>query len=63
MNTHLGFCDETYIQAGGVCIGSKVAPILSRIFLGSIDREVAKDLECVAYKVYRYVDDYLIFGL
>lgn len=37
-STHVGFCDGTHIQAKGVCIGSKVASILSSIFLGSVDR-------------------------
>lgn len=61
-NTHVGFGDETFIQTTGVCIGSKVAPVLSTIFLSSVDRELAKDLDGVVTKVFRYVDDYLVVG-
>ncbi|KAH6920341.1 hypothetical protein HPB50_028670 [Hyalomma asiaticum] len=40
------------VEAKGVCIGSKVAPILSTIFLASIDRELDEELEGITYNIY-----------
>lgn len=52
---------KVYAQRSGVCIGSRVAPILSSIFLGSVDRALQKQLCGLATKIVRYVDDYLVF--
>lgn len=50
-----------YRQRSGVCIGSKVAPVLSNIFLARVDRNIDKRGEDVVIKVLRYVDDFLVF--
>ncbi|KAM7297296.1 uncharacterized protein ISCGN_022449 [Ixodes scapularis] len=51
-----------FVQRNGICIGSCVAPVLSDIFLGQLDvsLEGALGVEGVI-KMFRYVDDYLIF--
>lgn len=50
-----------YRQRSGVCIGSKVAPALSNIFLGRVDRSIENSLDGAVIKVFRYVDDFLVF--
>nr|XP_054930737.1 uncharacterized protein LOC129386656 [Dermacentor andersoni]XP_054930738.1 uncharacterized protein LOC129386656 [Dermacentor andersoni] len=50
-----------YRQKSGICIGSKVAPVLTNIFLGSVDRNIESNLDDRTLKVLRYVDDLLIF--
>lgn len=50
-----------YRQKSGVCIGSRVAPKLSEVYLGRIDRDLEGGLESLALKTMRYVDDYLVF--
>lgn len=45
----------------GVCIDSRVAPILSEIFLAKVDRILKEKLEGFVKVAFRYVDDYLIF--
>jgi hypothetical protein len=51
-------------QKSGVCIGCRIAPILSNFYLGYVDRLILKELtkRGIAEKVtiIRYVDDYLI---
>lgn len=53
---------QTFLQTTGVYIGSKVAPVLSTIFLSRVDRELCRDLNGVVSKVFRFVDDYLVLG-
>ncbi|XP_042144713.1 uncharacterized protein LOC121834877, partial [Ixodes scapularis] len=60
-STLIGWQDKVYIQKSGVCIGSRVAPVLSNIFLGKIDRDLEPCLEKNTKKVFRYVDNYLVF--
>lgn len=48
-----------FLQRNVVCIGSKVAPVLSNIFLSFVDRDVKK-LKDVASLVCTSVDDYLV---
>lgn len=50
--------EKRLIQRNGVCIGSKIAPVLSNIFLSGVDRVVRDALRGVADSVFRYVDDY-----
>uniref|UniRef100_A0A6M2D1N9 Putative tick transposon ovary overexpressed n=1 Tax=Rhipicephalus microplus TaxID=6941 RepID=A0A6M2D1N9_RHIMP len=57
------FQDRLFRQKNGVCIGSKVAPVLSTIFLSKVDRLVDSDLGGKSLKIFRYVDDYLILGV
>ncbi|KAH8024116.1 hypothetical protein HPB51_021737 [Rhipicephalus microplus] len=52
---------KVFAQKSGVCIGSCVAPILSTIFLAKVDRAIQGSLFDLAIKVFRYVDDYLVF--
>lgn len=61
-NTHIGFCDKTFLQTKGVSIGSKVAPVLSNIFLSTVDRQLFRHLDGVVSNVFRFVDDYLVLG-
>lgn len=52
--------NELYTQKSGICIGSKVAPVLSDIFLSKVDRDLERNLHGMCTKVFRYVDDFLI---
>lgn len=56
----IGFGRKTYLQESGVCIGSRVAPALSAIFLGSGDKELVRDIKDFLIKVSRYADDYWV---
>src|SRR5690606_10449208 len=51
-------------QKSGICIGSRVAPVLSDLVLAEIDNKIRETFEqaIVSQKlvVFRYVDDYLI---
>lgn len=38
-STFIKWHDELYLQRSGICIGSKVAPILSNIFLGYVNKK------------------------
>ena len=51
---------KQFIQKSGVCIGSRVAPVLSDIFLSTVDRLVDCEARDLVVKIFRYVDDYLI---
>lgn len=44
----------------GVFIGSRVAPVLSNIFLGKVDVNLEEVLGSKVVCVARYVDDYLV---
>ncbi|XP_040069744.3 uncharacterized protein LOC120842657 [Ixodes scapularis] len=59
--TFIGWHDKVYVQKSGVCIGSRVAPVLSNIFLAKVDRALDGLLKAPAKKIFRYVDDYLVF--
>lgn len=52
--------EKVYTQRSGVCIGSRVTPVLSNIFLSSLDTVLMKQLEGLVIKAFRYVDDYLL---
>lgn len=56
----IGWEKGVYVQKSGVCIGSKVAPVLSNIFLAKVDRAIEANMNGLVRKVYRYVDDYII---
>ncbi|CAN8029037.1 unnamed protein product, partial [Ixodes persulcatus] len=50
-----------YLQRQGVCIGSCIAPVVSDLFLASIDRIILEHLEGTKVaRVFRYVDDFLV---
>lgn len=59
-STIVGWCNHVYVQRSGICIGSKVAPLVSDIFLAHVDRVLERDLEGLAIKIFMYVDDYLV---
>ncbi|XP_075526834.1 uncharacterized protein LOC142558587 [Dermacentor variabilis] len=60
LNSTFVICDaQIMIQKRGVCIGSQVAPILSEIFLGTVDRALESVLAGTLIKCFRFVDDYL----
>lgn len=59
-STIIGWKGDVYTQRSGVCIGSSVAPILSEIFLSSVDRDLESALDGIVVKMFRYVDDYLV---
>ena len=50
-----------FVQRSGVCIGSRVAPVLSNIFLGKIGSALEQKLKNTTRKIFRYVDDFLVF--
>lgn len=52
---------KAYVQKAGVCIGSRLAPTLSDIFLAKVNRDLEPALKDVVQHAPRYVDDYLVF--
>lgn len=50
------------VQKLGVCIGSKVAPLLSDIFLYTVNHAIEREVQGLVTKKKRfhYVDDFLI---
>lgn len=60
-STYVSWNGRTFIQKEGVCIGSCVAPLLSDIFLGRVDRVLAvKLMSTNVIKVYRFVNLFLV---
>lgn len=60
-STIVTFNDRCLIQKEGVCIGSCLAPLLSDIFLSTLDKRIQASLyNASVLKVFRYVDDYLV---
>ncbi|XP_049269861.1 uncharacterized protein LOC125757761 [Rhipicephalus sanguineus] len=59
-STVIGWQDKVLRQKSGVCIGSKVPPVLSDIFLSRINRKLSRGLGDGIRHVCRYVDDYLV---
>lgn len=51
-----------YVPKSGVCIGSCVAPIISDIVLGYIDRQLEMHLEKLSCGVFRYVDSFILIN-
>nr|XP_054921432.1 uncharacterized protein LOC126519934 [Dermacentor andersoni] len=60
-NTVVKWGSSMYVQKSGVCIGSKVAPVLSDIYLSRVNRKLRNNLKELAVHAFRYVDDYLVF--
>lgn len=48
------------MQIKGVCIGAKVAPVLSNIFRSKDDTKVADDMVGDCIRLFRYADDFLV---
>lgn len=61
-STVIGWKGVVFTQRSGVCIGSRVAPVLSEIFLSSFDRDLQMTLDGIVVKMFQYVDDYLRVG-
>lgn len=59
-STYVGFKDDVFLQNSGVCIGSKVAPLLCYICLCKVDRALKESLSQRVKKVFRYVYEYLV---
>ncbi|CAN7984562.1 unnamed protein product, partial [Ixodes hexagonus] len=64
-STVVEYSGRRYLQKEGVCVGSAVAPILSEIYLNSLDSSVLrvlfKQLEgSKVARIFRFVDDYLV---
>ncbi|XP_075539153.1 uncharacterized protein LOC142573775 [Dermacentor variabilis] len=60
-NTVVKWGSSMFVQKSGVCIGSKVAPVLSDIYLSRVNRKLQNNLKELAVHTFRYVDDYLVF--
>ncbi|XP_065304288.1 uncharacterized protein [Dermacentor albipictus] len=61
-STFVQFDNNIYLQKQGVCIGSCIAPILSDLFLARCDKAFAARVgDLGVLKVFRYVDDFLVF--
>lgn len=59
-STLVGCKAGIYPQKYGICIGSKVAPILSDLCISKINKRIEDTLgNCI--KVFWYIDDCLIF--
>lgn len=54
--------DKVYTQRSrsGICNGYRVAPVLSHIFLSSMNRASSADVDGLVLRVLSYVDDYMI---
>lgn len=59
--TLVSFQNDLYIQRQGICIGSYVAPVLSNIFLASIDHDINNACgDGSVLRIFRYAGDYLV---
>ncbi|CAN7975565.1 unnamed protein product [Ixodes persulcatus] len=62
-HTYVSFEGDLYVQKKGICIGSRVAPVLCDILLSSCDNAILEKLRCDGKnRIFRYVDDFLIFS-
>lgn len=53
--------EQHFVQRSGVCIGSRVAPLLCDLFLAARDRIIQEKLQDKRIlAIFRYVDDFLI---
>lgn len=50
-----------YLQREGICIRSRIAPVLCEIFLAQLDSLILDTLEDLPLvNIFRYVDDFLV---
>lgn len=49
-----------HIQKSSICIGFKVAAVLSDIFLSAIDCTIERKVQGVVKTIFRYIADFLI---
>uniref|UniRef100_L7LW05 Tick transposon n=1 Tax=Rhipicephalus pulchellus TaxID=72859 RepID=L7LW05_RHIPC len=60
-STFIEWSGKVFLQKEGVCICSYIAPILSYLFLASIDRHISRKInDAGVLKMFHFVDDYLI---
>ncbi|KAM7314326.1 uncharacterized protein ISCGN_004110 [Ixodes scapularis] len=60
-STFVSFESDLYVQKHGICIGSRVAPVLCDIFLARFGRDVLSSLKEIGdVKILRYVDDFVV---
>ena len=60
--THLIFNNEIYDQIDGVSMGSPLAPILAKLFMGYHEKDWIEKTQIAKHTFYkRYVDDILRF--
>ncbi|XP_077486844.1 uncharacterized protein LOC144098220 [Amblyomma americanum] len=53
--------DSLFVQKRGVSIGSKVAPLLSDLYLAACDKRIQESLkENSVTRIFRYVDDFFV---
>lgn len=50
-----------HLQFSSICRGSKFAPVLIEIFIGSVDRSVQVCLKGLVFTIIRYIDNCLVF--
>ncbi|KAH9375175.1 hypothetical protein HPB48_017954 [Haemaphysalis longicornis] len=51
----------SFIPKQGVCIGLRIAPVLSNLFLAKCDRSIETHIDTAKIaKIFRYVDDYMV---
>lgn len=55
------FDKRVYIQCKCLSIGSAVTPVLGSLFLALADQTINKSLEGDVVKIFRYVDEYVVF--
>ena len=60
-DVHFHFNGTTYVQKGGVAIGSQLAPVLAGIFMLELDRAVFPKLSQYLQVWKRFVDDTICF--
>ncbi|XP_064485835.1 uncharacterized protein LOC135398350 [Ornithodoros turicata] len=66
LSTTVEFQKGIYRQKKGVCIGSRLAPAQSNIYLAAFDRQLQGRLQRAApnmLRICRYVDDYLLVSV
>ncbi|XP_077492444.1 uncharacterized protein LOC144103656 [Amblyomma americanum] len=56
--TFMGWRDKIFLQKQGVRIGSRVAPVLSNIFLRKVYEAISRSLKGLTLRICRYVDDF-----
>ncbi|KAH7950825.1 hypothetical protein HPB52_002106 [Rhipicephalus sanguineus] len=53
--------EQMYVQRNGVCIGSRIAPVLSDMLLAHYDGILDEKLQSAGWvRIFRYVDDFLV---
>ena len=60
-STFVEWDGQVFLQKAGVCIGSCIAPVLSDLYLASLDKKLNEELSGFSVaKIFRFVDDFLV---